>query len=622
MKKINKIIYPLAIGLQCILLLILMQSGVMAAGEQRLSAEAANNFAKQLQTLKAEKKALTPVQRKVNSNIIRHLHTKVLRDWAETLPKFQTNIKLTRKNEILVDIKANVTDSLLATIRDNGGTIINQFPQYRAIRALIPITAVEVIAAHPDVQFIDTAAECETHKYDTSEGDVAHNAPVVRAQGYTGAGIKVGVLSDSVDHLADVQLTGDLPAVTVLEDSPGESGEGTAMLEIVYDLAPAAPLYFATAWKGPASFANNIIALKNAGCKVIVDDVSYFNESPFQDDVISQAVSTVTAAGVLYFSSAANSGNKHSGAAGTWEGDYVDGGSLGDPSYPYIAHCHAFLPGHIGNQITKASAHYTLFWSDPLGGSGNDYDLYIADSGGNVIAVSESYQSGTEDPYEHIDTSNDYTGYYLVINNYGLPPGDGSAAPRFLHLNTNRGRTQYSTNGNTKGHCTVDNDTSGTLLGNRSAFGVAAVSAYHRVTPFTGAEAIETFSSDGPRRIFYNPDGTAITPGNFLHTGGRVRLKPDITAADGVHTAMGKYHSVFDPFYGTSAAAPHAAAIAALLLSADVPVSRIRHALTSTALPSATWNDYAGYGIIMADRALNAGTKLSLPHLPLLLLGD
>ncbi|MBU4233878.1 MAG: hypothetical protein L6277_06375 [Desulfobacterales bacterium] len=98
------------------------------------------------------------------------------------------------------------------------------------------------------------------------------------------------------------------------------------MLEIVYDLAPGSPLYFATAWNGAASFATNIKALATAGCKVIVDDVGYFNESPFQDDVISQAVSTVTAAGVFYFSSAGNSGNKRAGTSGTYEGDYINGG--------------------------------------------------------------------------------------------------------------------------------------------------------------------------------------------------------------------------------------------------------------------------------------------------------
>lgn len=567
--------------LQGFLILMILSTGLTRAAGQQLSAAAMDNFKAQLQTLNVEKQALTPVQCKINHNIVRHLHTKVLKDHAETLPQLETGVELNSNNEILTDIKANVTDSLLEKIKANGGTIINQFPQYHAIRALFPLTVVEIIAADPDVQFIDNAAKAETHKLTTSEGGVSHNAPLVRASGYQGAGIKVGVLSDSVDNIATVKASGDLPSsVTVLQDDPGNSGEGTAMLEIVYDLAPSASLYFATAFGSPANFANNIIALKNAGCKVIVDDVGYFNESPFQDDVISQAVSTVTAAGVLYFSSAANSGNVHSNTSGTWEGDYV-AGAAGPYTGTYL---HVFSSGVSFNQITKPSSKYTLFWSDPLGGSSNDYDLYIVNSAGTILALSEDLQDGTQDPYELIDTNTDYMGDYLVINKYA---GDA----RFLHLASNRGRINYNTTGEIHGHSTVD-----------AAFSVAATSAHNRATAFTGTEPVETFSSDGPRRIFYNADGSAITPGNFLHTGGRVRQKTDIMAADGVACSAPGFSS----FYGTSAAAPHAAAIAALLLSSGADYTKIRDALTSTALPSATWNNYSGYGIIMADRALAA----------------
>src|SRR5207244_3832318 len=83
---------------------------------------------------------------------------------------------------------------------------------------------------------------------------------------------------------------------------------------------------------------------------------------------------------------------------------------------------------------------------------------------------------------------------------------------------------------------------------------------------YNTSNKVECFSSDGPRRKFYNAAGAAITPGNLLFAtgGGTLLQKPDISAADGVATS-GFSGTGLNPFYGTSAAAPHAAAIAALI---------------------------------------------------------
>jgi len=115
-----------------------------------------------------------------------------------------------------------------------------------------------------------------------------------------------------------------------------------------------------------------------------------------------------------------------------------------------------------------------------------------------------------------------------------------AGAIRYLHLNTNRGRLQVGTGGNTKGH---------NASGAANAFCVAAAPAARSDGgpgspngPFPGAynsnSKVETFSSDGFRRIFFNANGGAITPGNFTATGGRLLIKPDITAADGVVTTL------------------------------------------------------------------------------------
>src|SRR5207249_592096 len=101
-----------------------------------------------------------------------------------------------------------------------------------------------------DVTFIRPAVKALTNAGRvTSEGDVAHRANEARVSfNVTGAGVKVAVLSDSVDHLETSQASGDLGAVTVLAGQSGvpATGEGTAMLEIVHDVAPGAELYYAT----------------------------------------------------------------------------------------------------------------------------------------------------------------------------------------------------------------------------------------------------------------------------------------------------------------------------------------------------------------------------------------
>src|SRR5439155_127124 len=318
---------------------------------------------------------------------------------------------------------------------------------------------------------------------------------------------------------------------------------------------------------------------------IIVDDVFYFVETPFQDGApgptstnggaVIQAVKDVIASGALYFSAAGNSGNFDAGTSGVWEGDFVDGGAIGTPLFTSKAtpqpagRVHNF-GGQNFNLLTVANtgAPISLYWSDPLGASSNDYDLFRLTADGTVAASSTNIQNGTQDPYEQINQSTQGPRIVVVKNN--------TAQPRFLHLNTNRGKLSIRTSGTTHGHAAVTGD---------GAYGVAATSAavpFPR--PFNGGNVVERFSSDGPRRIFYRADGTPITEGNVSSTGGEVLQKPDITAADGVSvTGVGGFPT---PFTGTSAAAPHAAAIAALMKSANSSLSagQIRPIHTTTAI--------------------------------------
>ena len=243
-----------------------------------------------------------------------------------------------------------------------------------------------------------------------------------------------------------------------------------------------------------------------------------------------------------------------------------------------------------------------LFWSDPIGGSRNDYDLFLLNSAGTaVIAASAGRQNGTQDPNEEIYSPSGFpAGSRIVI------AAKSGAAPRALHLENFFGeRLQIATNGGTHGH------NSGP-----STVSVAAVywnSARTGTRAFVGGAAnpTEIFSSDGPRKMFFNANGTAITPGNFLFgtNGGATFVKPDIAAADGVTTRT----PFFNPFFGTSAAAPHAAGVAALIKSArpSLTAAQIKSAMTSTALDirAVGIDRDSGYGIVTTPAAIAAALR-------------
>jgi PKD repeat protein len=570
-----------------------------ASAQPALSAAAIN----QIEALQAEKTSRTSAQQKLDSQLIYAAKERRGLPIAAGVPLLRADVKFAPDGRVLIDINAKVTPVLTQMIEAAGGDIINNFPQFNAVRALMPLDQIESLAALANVTSIRRADEARTELI-TSEGDVTHRAHIARNTfGVSGAGVKIGVLSDSVDYLTNSQTLGELGPVTILPEQFGTGkGEGSAMLEIVHDLAPGSQLFYATAFNSQASFAQNILNLRAAGCDVIVDDVIYFAESPFQDGIIARAVNAVTADGALYFSAAMNSGNKNDGTSGTWEGDFVDGGPASAPVNGKGGRTHDFGGGTTYNTITPGGSirRIDLFWADPLGASTNDYDVYLLDStGANVLFSSTTTQNGTQDPYESIGTNN--VGWRVVIVK-------ASGDNRFLHLETGRSRLTFNTAGNTHGHSAATN-----------AFSVAAINvATAYPGPFIGgvANPVETFSSDGPRRVFFNADGTAITPGDYSSTGGAVRQKPDIAAADGGKTSV----PGFNPFFGTSAAAPHAAAIAALLKSHNKSLTpvQVRAILTTTALDTeaAGVDRDSGAGIVMAYQALQ-----SVPPVPNIVLG-
>jgi hypothetical protein len=570
----------------------------------------------EIRSIEADKASRTPAQKKVSSHLLDAMKQQASGAVAVNAPNLRADKVHSSNKGTLVDIDANVTTPLLNSIRKAGGTIVNYHEQDHAIRAYIPLQKIEGIAAQPEINSISPAVKATTNAVQINrEGRKAHAADTARtAFNVTGSGVKVGVISDSIDNGANALKaafnSGAMPKalLKVLPGQEGEGdGEGLAMAEIVHAIAPGATVVFASGFGGPAQMAANIRAMQKAGCKIIVDDVSYFNESPFQDGPISKAVNDVSAAGVLYFSSARNSGSKKHQTSGTWEGDFRDGGSapgmLGEDSPHRI---HLFDDNMTANKVTRAGDNdrVDLFWADALGKSSNDYNLYVVDESGHVLRSSTTSHTGTQDPYQSVSGLNQ--GESIIITK------SSGSAPLFIHVDVGRAQLSASTEGSVRGH---------NASGAPNAFSVAAIQAPDPPAEFVAGTnvPVEVFSSDGPRRMFYRPDGTPHTPGVFSSQGGIVLNKPDITAADGVSTTL-PLNGGLNPFFGTSAAAPHAAAIAALLLSFDTTLSPkdLREILMGSALAidGTGQNPNAGVGIVMPFPALRAACLKKKPSCP------
>jgi len=477
----------------------------------------------------------------------------------------------------------------------------------RVVSGQLPVSALPEAAALATLRFARTAAAMTHVGVVTSQGDVAQRSDVARTTlGVNGTGVKVGVLSDSYNSLggaaADI-ASGDLPAagVQVIQDS-GTTDEGRAMLQIVHDVAPGASLAFATANGGQANFANNIIALKNAGANVIVDDVIYFAEPMFQDGIIAQAVDTVVASGAAYFSSAGNNARKAYEAL--FRNSGINLGSTGTNQIPSTTafFAHDFDPGpgvDIFQTVTvpNGTTRFSFQWADRYfsvsGAPGAQTDLDVAVFfGGNFLFGFFSRNIGN-DPIEVFSIVNSGSAAQVQFA-IGKFAGSDPIRIKNVAFRTSFVFDEFATN-------------SGTIFGHANAVGAEAVgAAAYNNTPAFGVSppVLETFSSAGTTRIYFDTLGNPIDDPRAD--------KPEITAPDGADTT---FFGSSDPdgtgfpnFFGTSAAAPHAAGVAALLLQSKPTLipAQIYGALESTAINMGVpgFDNDSGFGLIQADAAL------------------
>ena len=466
-----------------------------------------------------------------------------------------------------------VDDASLDALTQAGVEIELANPELKLVQGWAPYEQIDALAALDLVTRIRPPeyAYVQSGSY-TSQGDSILKANLVRSQlGITGSGVKVGVISDGANNYSQAQASGDLPAsVTVFGScDPNTRGtscnEGTAMMEIVYDLAPGATLAMGDV-NTSAEFVQRVTDLTNWGAKVIVDDLGFFGEPFFQDGSVATAYTNALAQGVVVVSAAGNQAQVH------YQGAFTDTDANS---------WHEFSPGDetINFQVGPgASALVILQWTNPFGGSGDDYDLLIWDSTVTSVVGSggQDAQTGFDDPIE-----------FSEVTCYDFVPCTFHASV-FRYAGNAQTLELFFLGGTPSEHIV----TADSLFGQASVPGAIAAAAISASN--SGNLTAESYSSRGPSTIAFP---------SLVQ-----RATPTITTIDCVSVSgVGGFGS---PFCGTSAAAPHAAAVAALLLQAkpSLTPSQVKNAMQSTAADrgAAGYDNTYGSGLVDALAAVNS----------------
>ncbi len=499
------------------------------------------------------------------------------------------------------------------------GMTIDQTNDDRSlIQGRLPLGALTAAAAVASVAAIHPPERATIYAGAvTSEGDAILDANDLRSVlGVTGAGVRIGVLSDGLTGLATAQASGDLPpvvnsascnVVATSPISPTAGAEGTALLEIIHDVAPGAELWFghfgATSGGTSLDFIDAVDCLA-LNTDIVIDDVGFLGNGAYDGtSPVSQNATTELNRATNrirgYYNAAGNHATSH------YQEPYFKSGPDVDDGMGNVWGIHGFratsstsdngfglfcLAGGTPCQADEVflppggTLSVIMQWNDPFTNSSNDYDLLLFDGfDGSLSLASGAIQSGPgSSPVEGFSIVNPHgvsTSFGLVIGNF-----QNAAATRTFDMFVQCFPCSIYPDGATHNYNTPASSVANNSDAGGGVFSLGAINAVD-----AGHDTIEPYSSRGPTN-----DG---------------RQKPDATAIDGVSVSgAGAFPS---PFFGTSAAAPHAAAISALLLSCRPSLksggSGDNPAADRSALRSALVNSSVDLGTSGADFVFGAG---------------
>lgn len=474
-----------------------------------------------------------------------------------------------------VMVQADSAEAALRAVEAVGGTdVIVGGP---LVEAVVPTDRLPELAGAAGVRLVSQPRRGQVSV--ESEGVGSTGSSMLHANGTDGAGMTVAVIDGGFAGY-ESRLGTELPASPSIDfdrcPAPENSEHGTAVAEIVHDMAPGAALRLVCI----RTAAEIIDALDTLPVDVDIVNISLGWTLLDRGDgsgPIAGAVERARARGVLVVVAAGNYGytHRHQSATGDTPGE-----TLSD-----LVNMPGGDDGLAFEVAPSSTAYISLQW-DAWPTTALDFDLFVENDRGTIVAESLIVQDGSAPPIEYVEVTNtsaSYRIYHVLVNRYA-----GRGTPRM----------DVFFDGGVTGTESPTDSSIGDPAVSRAALAVGA-SCHALGTPPT---SVEPFSSRGP-----TIDG---------------RVSPDLVGPDGVSSSVygdSTSCSTDGGFFGTSASAPHAAGLAALTWQTNpqLDVAELHRYLESAAYdsgPEGNDNTFGAGGLAVGWGSLEGPAVVPAPQ--------